>query len=112
MSSHLISKKLKAKITAVLPVVLYGCKTWFLTLREEHRLRVFEKRVWRRIFGPKREEDGSWRGCTGEERSVYRVLVGWLKGKRLLERPNHRWEDNGPYRDRDHWGEIDLAGSG
>jgi hypothetical protein len=41
--------------TIILPVVLYGCETWSLTLREEHRLRVVEKRVLRRIFGPKRE---------------------------------------------------------
>jgi hypothetical protein len=41
--------------------MLYGYKTWSLTLREEQRLRVFEKRVLRKIFGPKREEDGSWR---------------------------------------------------
>jgi hypothetical protein len=41
--------------------VLYGCETWSLTSRKEHRLRVFEKRVLRRIFGPKREEDESWR---------------------------------------------------
>jgi len=54
---HLISKKLKIKI--ILPVVLYGCETWSLTLREEHRLRVFQNRVSRKIFGPKREEDGS-----------------------------------------------------
>jgi len=40
----------------ILPVVLYGCETWSLTLREEYRLRVFEKRVLRRIFGPKRDE--------------------------------------------------------
>jgi hypothetical protein len=40
----------------VLPVVLYGCQTWSLTLREEHRLEVFENRVLRRIFGPKRNE--------------------------------------------------------
>jgi hypothetical protein len=54
-------KNLKIKIykTVILPVVLYGCETWSLTLREEHRLRVFENRVLRRIFGPKREEDGS-----------------------------------------------------
>jgi len=53
-------KKLKIKINTVviLPVVLYGCETWSLTLEEEHRLRVFENRVLRRIFGPKREEDG------------------------------------------------------
>jgi hypothetical protein len=42
--------------TIILPVVLYGCETWSLTLREEHRLGVFENRVLRRIFGPKRDE--------------------------------------------------------
>jgi hypothetical protein len=42
--------------TVILPVVLYGCETWSLTLREEHRLRVFENRMLRRIFGPKRDE--------------------------------------------------------
>jgi hypothetical protein len=48
--------------TVVLPVVLYGCGTWSLTLREEQRLRVFDSRVLRRIFGPKREETtGEWR---------------------------------------------------
>jgi hypothetical protein len=47
--------------TVILSVVLYGCETWSLTLREEHRLRVSENRVLRRIFGPKREEEGSWR---------------------------------------------------
>jgi hypothetical protein len=63
LSFRLISKNLKIKIhkTVILPVVLYGCKTWSLTLREEHRLRVSENRVLRRIFGPKREEDGSWK---------------------------------------------------
>jgi hypothetical protein len=51
-----------------LPVVLYGCETWSLTLREEHRLRVFENRVLRRIFGPKREEVmGDWRKLYNEE---------------------------------------------
>jgi hypothetical protein len=40
----------------ILPVVLYGCKSWSLTLREDHRLRVFQNRVFRRIFGPKRDE--------------------------------------------------------
>jgi hypothetical protein len=42
--------------TIILPMVLYGCETWSLTLKEEHRLRIFEKRVMRRIFGPKVEE--------------------------------------------------------
>jgi hypothetical protein len=51
--------KIKIYITVILPVVLYWCETWFLTLGEENRLRVFEKRVLRKIFGPKSEEDGS-----------------------------------------------------
>jgi hypothetical protein len=50
------------------PVVLYGCETWSLTLREEHRLRVFGNRVLRRIFGPKRDEvTGEWRKLHSEE---------------------------------------------
>ena len=58
LSSSLLSKNLKIKIcrTIILPVVLYGCETWSLTLRDERRLRVFENRVLRRIFGPKRDE--------------------------------------------------------
>jgi hypothetical protein len=52
----------------VLPVVLYGCETWCLTLREEHRLRVYENRELRRIFGPKREEVArDWRRLYREE---------------------------------------------
>ena len=53
----MLSKKLNIKIyrTIILPI-LYGCETWSLTLREEHRLRVFENRVLRRVFGPKRDE--------------------------------------------------------
>jgi hypothetical protein len=52
----------------VFPVVLYGCETWSLTLREEHRLRVFENRVLRRIFGSKRDEvRGGWRKLHNEE---------------------------------------------
>ena len=58
LSSSLLSKNLKIKIyrTIFLSVVLYGCETWSLTLREERRLRVFENRVLRRIFGLKRDE--------------------------------------------------------
>jgi hypothetical protein len=57
LSSHLISRRLKIKIhrNVILPLVQYGCKTWTLNLREEQRLRVFEKRVLK-IFGPRREE--------------------------------------------------------
>ena len=98
----------------IFPVALYGCETWLLTLREERRLRVFENRVLRRIFGPKRDGvTGEWRkldneelndlycSCTwviksrrvrkggnvarmGERRGVYRVLVGKPEGQRPL----------------------------
>jgi hypothetical protein len=58
----------KSDKTIILPVVLYGCETWSLTLREEHRLRVFEDRVLRRIFGLKRDEvTGGWRKLHNEE---------------------------------------------
>jgi hypothetical protein len=70
LSSCLLSKNIKIGIykSIILPVVLYGCKTWSLTLREEHRLRVFEYRVVRRIFGPKRDEvTGDWRKLHNEE---------------------------------------------
>jgi hypothetical protein len=54
--------------TIILPVILYGCETLSLTLREEHRLRVFENRVLRRIFGPKRDEvTGEWRKLHNEQ---------------------------------------------
>jgi len=76
LSSRLLSKKLKTKIyrTIILPV-LYGCETWPLTLREERRLRVFENRVLRRVFGPKRDEvTGEWRKLHNEELSdPYRI---------------------------------------
>jgi hypothetical protein len=119
-------KNLKIKIyrTVILPVVLYGCETWSLILREEHRLRVFENRVLG-VFGPKREEDGSWRKFHNDElhssysspniltviksrrmrwaghvarmeegSGIYRVLVGRPVGKRPLGRPMRRWEAN------------------
>ena len=54
--------KIKIYITIVMPVVLYGCETWSLTLREVRRMRVFENRVLKVIFGPKRDETtGEWR---------------------------------------------------
>jgi hypothetical protein len=64
---HLLSRNVKVKIykTIILPVVLYGCETWSLALREEHRLGVFENRVLRRICGPKRDE------VTGELRKLH-----------------------------------------
>ena len=72
LSSSLLSKNLKIKIyrTLILPVFLYACETWSLTLREERRLRVFENRVLRRVFGPKRDEvTGEWRELHNEELS-------------------------------------------
>jgi hypothetical protein len=66
----LLSKNIKIRIykIIILPVVLYGCETWSLTLREEHRLRVFENRVLRRIFGPRKDEvTGDWRKLHNEE---------------------------------------------
>ncbi|KAJ4436699.1 hypothetical protein ANN_16831, partial [Periplaneta americana] len=110
----------------ILPIVLYGCETWTLNLREEHRLRVFENKVLRKIFGAKRDEvTGEWRRLhnielhalysspdiirnikfrrlrwaghvarIGASRNAYRVLVGSPEGKRPLERPRRRWEDN------------------
>jgi len=58
LSSSLLSKNLKIKTnrTIILPVVLYGCETWSLTLREESRLRVFENSVLRRIYGLRRDD--------------------------------------------------------
>jgi hypothetical protein len=104
--------------TISLPVVLYRCETWSLTLREEYRLRVFENRVLRRIFGPKRDGvTGGWRKLHNEElhglysspsivkvikakrmrwevRGAYNILVGRPERRRPLGRPRHRWEDN------------------
>ena len=71
----------------ILPVVLYGCETWSLTFREEHRLRVFEIRVLRRIFGPKREGvTGEWRKLHNEElNSLYSSpnIVRVIKSRRM-----------------------------
>jgi hypothetical protein len=66
----LLSKNTKIRVhrTVILPVVLYGCENWSLTLREEQRLRVFVNRVLRRIFGPKRDEaTEDWRRLHIEE---------------------------------------------
>jgi hypothetical protein len=119
LSSRLLSRNVKVKIhkTIILPVVLYGCETWSLMLRDEHKLRVFENRVLRRIFVRKRDEvTGEWRKLhseeliirqvksrrmrwaghvarMGEERKLYKVLVVKPEGNRPLGRPRRRWED-------------------
>jgi hypothetical protein len=125
LSSSLLPKYISTKIyrTIILPVVLYGYETWSPTLREESRLRVFENRVLRRIFGPKRDEvTGEWRRLHNKElyalyssTNIIRViksrrvrwtghvacmgerrgaLVGKPEGRRPLGRPRRRWEDN------------------
>ena len=130
LSTRLLSKNLKINIytrsAIILSVVLYGCETCLLTLREERKLRVFENMVLRRIFRPRWDEvTGEWRRLhneelndlysspnierviklrrmrwaghvarKGEERGVYRVLVGKPEGKRSMGRPRRRWVDN------------------
>jgi hypothetical protein len=90
LSSCLLSRKLKVKIykTIILPVVLYGCETWSLTLREGHRLRVFENRVLRRIFGPKGDEvTGQWRQLDNMElRNLYSSsdITRQIKSRRMM----------------------------
>ena len=83
LSSSLLSKTLKIKIyrTIILPVALYGCETWSLTLREERRRRVFENRVLRRVFGPKRDEvTGNGENYIMRSLGIfipYPILCGW-----------------------------------
>ena len=101
------------RIIIMLPVVVYGCETWSLILRKEHKLRLSENRVLR-IFGPKRDEvtgewgrfhseqfndqimtnttGGAWSMWRGEG-GTYSALVGKPEGNRLLEGPRRRWED-------------------
>jgi len=106
LSSSLLSKKLKLEIyrTIILPIVLYGCEIWLLTLREEHRLRVFENRVLRRVFGPKRDEaTGEWRKLHNEELSdLYSlpniVQVVKLRRMRWAGHVAHMGEGRGVHR--------------
>jgi hypothetical protein len=72
--SRLLSRNVKVRIykTIIFPVVLYGCETWSLTAREEHKLRMFENRMPKRIFGPKwGGVMGSWRKLHNEELNLY-----------------------------------------
>jgi hypothetical protein len=80
-------KKIKTYKTVILPVVLYGCETLSLTLGEEHKLKFFENRVLRKIFGRKREEDGSWRKLHNDElHSLYSSpdIVRVIKSRRMM----------------------------
>jgi hypothetical protein len=96
LTSHLVSKNLKTRIykTIILPVIVCGCETWSLTVREEHRLRVFENIVLRKIFGSKRNEMmGGWSKLHNEELHNL-VLVGKPEGKRPLGRPRCGFVDD------------------
>jgi hypothetical protein len=102
---HLVwpSKNVKVGIykTIILPVVLYGCETWSLTVREEHKLRVFENWVLRRIFGPKRDGvTGGWRKLHNEDlHNLYSLpsIIRIIKSRRM------RWERCGTNeREEDH----------
>jgi len=91
LSSRPLSKNLKIKIyrTTVLLVFLYGCETWSLTLREGLRLRVFENRVSRRVFGPNRDEvTGEWRKLHNEE---LRDLSSLTNIVRVVKSRRMRW---------------------
>ena len=74
-------------LAIILPLILYGCKTWSLTLREERRLRIFDTRLLRRIFGPKRDEvTGKWRALhNGELNYMYssHIYVRVIKSRRM-----------------------------
>jgi hypothetical protein len=82
--------KIRIYKTIILPVVLYGCETWSLTLRGEHRLRVFENRVLRRIFGPKRDEGtGGWRKLHNDELHNMHSspsIIRMIKSRRMRDR--------------------------
>jgi hypothetical protein len=124
LSSRLISKNLKIKIyrTVILPVVLYGCETWSLTLREEHKLRVFENRVLRKIFGPKMEEDESWRKLHNDElHDLYSSpnIVRVIKSRRIMWTGHVARMERGEVltvfwlggpKARDHWEELGVGG--
>jgi hypothetical protein len=90
--------------TIILPVILYGCETWSLTLRKEHRLRVFENKVLRSIFGPKGDEvTGGWRKLHNEElRDLYSspsiIRIIKLRRMRWVGHVARMGEKRNPYR--------------
>jgi hypothetical protein len=89
LSFRLLPKNVKIRIykTIIFPVVLYGCEAWSLTLREEHRLRVFKNRVPRRMFESKKDEImGDWRKIHNEELNYFYSLpniITVIKSRRM-----------------------------
>jgi len=125
LSSMLLSTNLKNNIyrNIIVPFVFYGCETWSLTLRKERKLMVFENRVLRRIFGPRRDEvTGEWRKLHNEElNDLYSSpnIVRVIKSRRM------RWAGHvarmgeervcigscwGNRKEEDHWGGLGLDG--
>jgi hypothetical protein len=117
---HIKNLKIKIYKTVILPVVLYGCKTWSLTFGEEHRLRVFENRVLRKIFAPKREEDESWRKLHKDE---LHNLYSSLNIVRVVKSRRMRWAGHaacigevftefwlGDPKGRDYWEDLGVGG--
>ena len=94
ISGSVSTLSIKIYRTIILPVVLDGCETWSLTLREERRLRVFENRVLRRVFGPKRGEvTGEWKKLHNEELSdLYSLsnIVRVVKSRRMRRSEERR----------------------
>jgi hypothetical protein len=91
LSSRLLSRNVKVKVykTIILPVVLYGCETWSLILRKENRRRVFENRVLRKLFGPKKDEvTGEWRKLHSEE---LHILYSSLNIIRQIKSRRMKW---------------------
>jgi hypothetical protein len=94
LSSRLLSRNVKVKVykTIILPVVLYGCETWSLTLRKENRKRVFENRVLRKLFGPKKDEvTGEWRKLHSEELPI---LYSSLNIIRQIKSRRMKWAEH------------------
>ena len=103
-----------------MPVVLYGCETWVLTLREERKLRVFENMVLRRIFGPRRDKvTGEWWRWNNEELNdlyfspnVVRVIksrrMRWAGHVARMGEGGRIWSWWGNRRERDHWGDLGV----